>query len=94
LLLSMARPPSSEIVRFGLALLLAPGLKTSMARTPLGKNAETKSWPLLSNATAFVPESFGNPSIPRQEIAGQRERFDPVLAARGDAAICDADAFL
>lgn len=50
----MARPPSSEIVRFGLAMpplpeLLVPGAKTSTARPPPGKDAETKSWPLLSN---------------------------------------------
>ena len=65
----MARPPSSEIMRSGLAVpplpeLLVPGAKTSTARPPPGKDAETKSWPLLSNATAFVAVCFANPSIP------------------------------
>jgi len=94
----MARPPSSEIVRFGLARpplpeLLAPGAKTSMTRPPPGKVAENEELALAIKRYGVRRSVFREALDSGQEIAGQRERFDPELAARTDAAVRKADAF-
>src|SRR5580704_8212833 len=81
----MARPPASEMVRFGLTQPFAPGANTSTARPPSGKNAETKSCPFLSNATPPSHWVSGSTRFP------STNRIFPNRAAQAGVFVSDKD---